>query len=239
MNNEQKVSDINVASLKTIIRECNEEVLGRITSLSEEVNHLKVINDGLAHEMEVLKTENNMLKRRLNELENNIKGKNLIFRGLNSQQTNIGEIQKICQQVLKVEIEKGVKSVKTLYQRNGSAAVVVEFETESDVELILSKTSYLKGRQIYIERDLNAERRLDKIIMIKLRRQLIDFSKKHQVKVRDDRIKVADKWFKWNSEKRLVCGPCNAVNVMGELYGEDFNLNLKYDIIKNSLNLKN
>lgn len=239
MNNDQRVSDISVASLKAIIRECNEEILGNIAKLSEEVGQLKTANDGLVHEMELLKEENNMLKHRLNELETNIKGKNLVIRGLSIQQTNVYEIQKLCREVIRAENCTRIKSTRTLYQRNGMAAVLVQFETESDVEGILKKTENLKGTQIYVERDLNAERRLDKIIMIQLRRKLMDFSKKHQIKVRDDRLKIENRWFKWNLEKKLVCGTFNAINILHELYGEEFNLNIDYHFLKNELNLKN
>lgn len=239
MNSEQqKVSDISVANLKAIIKECNEEVLGRISTLSEEVNNLKTLNDGLIHEMELMKMENNMLKRRLTDIETNIKGKNLVIRGLSLQQTNISEIQKLCQEVLKIENRASIKSVKTLYQRNEMAAVLVEFDSSSNVEDVLKKTSNLKGTHIYIERDLNAERRLDKVIMLQLRRQLLAFSKKHQVKVRDDRIQIGSKWFKWNMEKNLVCGTSDALNIMQELYGDEFNLNIKYYIIKKNVRFK-
>lgn len=239
MSNEQRVSDISVASLKAIIKECNEEILGRLSTLSEEVEQLKMANDGLVHEMNLLKDENNMLKRRLNDLETNIKGKNLVFRGLSIQQTNVFEIQKLCQEVLRTPNNIRAKSARTLYQRNGIAAVLVQFETENEVEDILHRTNFLKGTQIYIERDLNAERRLDKIVMLQLRRKLMDFSKKYKIKVRDDKLKIENKWFKWNSEKKLVCGMTSAINIFKELYGEDFNLNVKYNILKNDLNLKN
>lgn len=134
-----------------------------------------------------------MLKLRLNDLQTSIKVHNLVFRGLSIQQTNVAEIQKICQEVVRIENNIHVKSTRILYQRNGFAAVLVQFETESEVEAILKRTKNLKGTQIYIERDINADRRLDKIIMLQLRRKLMEYSNKYKIKVRDDKLKIENR----------------------------------------------
>lgn len=236
-NEQQKVSELSVANLKAIIKECNEEVLGSIAKLSEDVKELKSQNEALVHEMELLKEENNLLKRRLNDLESQIKGKNLVFRGIAAGQANKIEIQKLCSTVL--QVEKTVKSVKTLYQKERMTAVLVEFESENDVEDVISKTRNLRGTNIYVERDLNAERRRDKIIMLQLRKQLMEFSKAHQIKIRDDKLRVGSKWFKWNKDRKLVCGTIDAITVMKELFGDNFNLNIKYNILKKNWESKN
>ncbi|XP_059226688.1 uncharacterized protein LOC131998414 [Stomoxys calcitrans] len=93
-------------------------------------------------------------------------------------------------QLSQSNVEKTVKSVKTLYQKERMTAVLVEFESENDVEDVISKTRNLRGTNIYVERDLNAERRRDKIIMLQLRKQLMEFSKAHQIKIRDDKLRV-------------------------------------------------
>lgn len=67
----------------------------------------------------------------------------------------------------------------------------------------------------------------------------MEYSNKYKIKVRDDKLKIENRWFKWNSEKILLCGTSNAINVFKELYGEEFNLNIKYNILKNELNIKN
>lgn len=239
MSNEQKVADLNVADLKAIIKGCNEEILVNIATLKDEVSQLKTQNEILVKEMEVLKMDRATSKRRLLDLESHIKGKNLIFKGLSMHQANASEIQKLCLEVLKTDPIPNVKSTKILFHKNEMVTVLTEFGTENDVQQILKQTNNLKGTNMYIERDLNIERQMDKRIMLQLKKLLLNYNKSHQIRVRDDRLKIANKWFNWNNEKQLVCGKQNTAEALKGLYGEEFNLNIKYKILKNNLYSKN
>ncbi|XP_075150847.1 uncharacterized protein LOC142224955 [Haematobia irritans] len=137
----------------------------------------------------------------------------LVVRGISQQQANIPEIKKICQEVLKTERYQNMKSVKTLYRKKDEVVVLVEFGTAEDVEDILMKTRNLKGTNIYIERDLNAERS-----KIKYGYELFALVETH---VRENEFENWDKYFKefnlvWQTAERtsrygrasggVVCG---------------------------------
>lgn len=236
---KQKLSDITVDDLKNIMKENKVEILEGLAKVTDEIRQLKTQNEYLMHEIDLLKMERDKDRKRIAMLEAQIKGKNLIFKGLNSQKSAKDEVNKICKEVLKIEDTSGIKSTRKLFERDGKMTVLVEFQFEENITEVISKTNMLKGTAIYIERDLDAEKQQNKVVLLQLRREVQNMSRKYPIIVRDDRMKINGKWFKFDKNKNLLCGNQDGLIILKELYDNDFNIDVSYNVLFNKLNLKN
>ena len=69
-----------------------------------------------------------------------------------------------------------------------------------------------------------------------MRRDIIAVDKSHAVKVRDNRMKISDKWIKWNKHQELVSGQQPGMNVIKNLYGNKLDaVNFSYNDILNKI----
>lgn len=198
----QKITDLSVDDLKNIIKESYGEVLEGLAKLTEEVRELKTQNEFLMHEIELLKLERDKDLRRIAVLESQIKGKNLIFKGLDSKKLANEAVNAVCSEVLKMTDKTGIKSTKKLFEKEGKMTVLVEFQSNDNVEDVLKKTPELKGTAIYIERDIDSEKQQNKVVLLQLKKEILAVSEKYRILVRDDRFNVNKKWLKWNKEKK-------------------------------------
>lgn len=235
----QKLSELTVDDLKAIMKETNVEILAGLAKLTDEVRELKTQNEFLMHEIELLKLEREKDRRRIAILESQIKGKNLIFKGLDSKKSPNEAVKSICTDVLKMIDTTGIKSTKKIFEKEGKMTILVEFQANDNIEDVIKKTTELKGTGIYIERDLDAEKQQNKVVLLQLKKEILAASKKYRILVRDDRLKVNNKWLKFNKEKKLVCGKDDGVTVLKEFYGNELNIIINYDLLLNKLNLKN
>ncbi|XP_054729228.1 uncharacterized protein LOC129238211 [Anastrepha obliqua] len=236
----QKVGDLDVETLKLIIKESNNEMLEKLNELSSDVAELKKQNEYLSQEIEKIKAEKNMDKIRLAQLEDHIKKQNLIFKGLTVSTSTKEAVDKVCKEVLQINDASIVKSTKKIYERDGKMTVLAEIRSEKDIGDIFKKSSKLAGTTIYVERDLNLERQQDKKVMMQLKKDIMAISSKHRIGVRDDRMKVANKWLRWNKDKKLVCGMEDANITLQLLYENRLqNVKIDYNILLSKIISKN
>lgn len=201
---------------------------------------MKRQNDILKQEMETLKAEKDYDRRRIAVLEDQFKRNNLIFKGLPSNKSAVDEIKKVCNEILEIPDTKILKSAKKLTERNGKATVLAELDSEQSVYAVLGNTNKLRGTEVYIEKDLNPEKQKDKRAMLSLKKDVLKISKVHRIVVRDDRIRIGGKWFKWNLNKQLVCGNEKAEPILKQLYGEQIlGINLEYQYLLKKISPKN
>lgn len=235
----RKIGDLLVDDLKSIIKEGNKEVLDRLDNLSGDVTDLKRQNEMLKQEVEVLKNEKDSDRRRIAQLEDQFKRKNLIFKGVPAS-NSVNEVKKICNEILEIPEPVILKSTKKLNERDGKVMLLAELDSEQSTIDVLKNTKKLAGTDIYIERDLNVDRQKDKKAMLRLKKEVLSVSKFHRVVVRDDRIRIVDKWFKWSSNKQLMCGTSEAESILKMFYGEKaLSINLNYDYLLNRTVSKN
>lgn len=234
VNESQKVNDLSVSDLKNLmketIQETNKEIIESVAILSAQVNLLLEKNKALQEEMEKLRAEREMDHRTITILEDQIKRKNIIFKGIDLE-NNLGEaVKKVCRENLKIQSSVDVKSVKRISNWNGKMSVVAELGSEEAVQDLFKNTRNLAGTTISVERDLNMEKKEQKKVMLQLKKQLLSINRSHRISVRDEKIRIDEKFLIWNRSKELVCGQRKGVDVLYELYGESVNkLNLSYN----------
>lgn len=210
-----------------------KEVVNSITKLHQE-------NANLKSELEQLKKDRIQDRQEISMLQDQMKKKNIIFKGIPSSNELNQTINKVCGENLKLENTPNIKSSKKIYDRNGKMGVLVELDSESEVHSILHKSRNLAGSSISIEKDISKYRQEDKRVMIQLKRDIGNIDKTQRLQVRDDRLRVGNQWFKWNSEKTLTCGKENGEHVLRGIYGNKIdNLDLRYQNIENKLKNKN
>lgn len=238
--NSVKVGELSVEDLRSIFRDENKEVLDKLNYLTDDFNDLKKQNEMLKQEIQNIQAEKDSDRKRIAQLEDQFKRKNLIFKGLPSSKSTVNEVKKVCNEILKIPDTSILKSAKKLTERNGKITVLAELDSEQSTYVVLNNTKELKGTNIYIERDLNVDRQKDKRAMLRLKKEIVKVSKIHRVIVRDDRLRIADKWFKWSQHKQLLCGQSEAEPIMKQLYGDQaLGINLQYEYLVNENISKN
>lgn len=223
--NSTTVANLSVGDLRKILLEMNQESLkdieaklnvvsNTVTALSEENKELKV-------KIEKMSIEAEQNRRNIVLLEDQIKRKNLIFKGLPSE-NNLGQaMNKVLKENLKIDTPVHMKSTRKLSDRNGLMGIVVEFDDEQQVSEIIKNTRNLAGSRIAVERDLNHERQENKKAMLQLRRNILETDNSQRVQVKDDRMKIDNTILFWNREKKLMNGQQNGKLALEKIYGKE------------------
>lgn len=208
------------------------------SEISSEVNALRMENKHLKEEMAKMKKENEENKKDIKWLENQVKTNKLFIKGLYSAKEPFTEVRNFFKD--KLQIEPNIQAVRKIFDKNEKMSVVVEFESSQSVEEVLKNTRKLAGSSISVERDLIPRKQQDKKAFLILKKRILAVSKEHKVLVRDDKLKIKDKWFKWNNANELVTGNSDGENVLITIYGEVIkSISCKYDDIMQNLNQKN
>lgn len=229
-----KVNELSVGDLKNLmketIQETNVEIIESVTILSTQVNLLLEKNKELQEEMEKLRADRERDHRTITMLEDQIKRKNIIIKGLDSENNLRDAVKKVCRDNLKIQSSVSIKSVKRLSNWNGKMSVVAELDSEEAVQDLFKNTRNLAGTTISVERDLNMVKKEQKKVMLQLKRELLSINRNHRISVRDEKIRINENLLIWNKSKELVCGQRNGIDVLCEIYGEAVNkLNLSYN----------
>ena len=229
INDNTLLSELRYKDLTDALAAGNREMSTKLDLLIQENALLKL-------ELKDLKIERDRDHRKLINLENHMKRKSLIFRNLPSEDICENAVKAVCDTKLKVHVD--LKAARKLYDRNGRMGVIVEMDSERMVDTVLKSTRNLAGTAISIERDINSDRQEDKKVLLQLKKDILETDKRHAVRVRDDSMRINNKWLKWNPQKQLVCGSQNGTEAITELYGNTFdNFNFSYaDIIKKIVN---
>lgn len=224
---DRKVGEMRVDELKYVIealtRNIYKDIFGQVQLLTTNVAKLENDNIVLRKEIRELREESDFRRRQLQVVEDQVKRKNIIVKGLNSntRKTPKEELMVLCTETLKLDPnEINVRSVKKIYDRNNKMGIVAELNSEEEVYKVLKETGKLNRESlISVEKDLNSEKQVQKRVMLRLKRDLLAVNRSQRVTVRDERMRIADKWFYWNQRKQLTSGNSNRVAVMKELYG--------------------
>lgn len=238
INENTLLSELRYKDIKELIMNANAEAMTSVNSAikSLETKMDKIIdeNNELKNEIKALRVEREVEHRRLINLETSMKKKNLIFKDIPSEVSASDAVVKLCGTKLNVNVD--LKGARKIYDRNGKMGVIAEFGSELVVESVLKKTRALTGTPISIERDLNSDRQNDKKVMIQLKKDILEADKRHAVRVRDDALRINNKWIRWDKEKVLSSGAEKGVNVFKELYGNVFdNYDFSYKVISDKI----
>lgn len=221
-----------------------ENVKHHIDEVKSDVNKISMENKELKEEVKSLKTNWESDQKRLSQLEDEVRKKKIIIRGLKTQKSAIDAVKAIYKDQLKIsKAAEEIENVKKMYEHEGKMTVIVEMRTSEIVREVLKQSKELAGTSIFIDRDLSAERQQKKKIMIVLRKDILAVSENKRISVRGDKLVIAGKWFTWNRENKLMCGQKSGEEELRNIYGENSSkINIDYSklILKvNPTNSKN
>lgn len=250
-NDGSPVGSMAVTDLMKLMSTLMDE---KLTNMKQDVEEIKNNVSGLSLKLDEVKSENQLLKNEITQLreerekdhqqivylQEHIKRNNLIFKGIDTKSTLEDSVRDCCKNNLKISEEIVLLSTRKLYEKNGKVGVVAEFSSGEAVKDIFKNTKNLAGSKIIVERDLTTEKQQDKRVMLELKKRIKEVSSKHKIMVRNEKIKISDKWLMWNKNKILISGNQNGNVVLENLYGQAINsVNFNYHEILTKLNSKN
>lgn len=234
MGDDRKIGEMSIKDMKDLIAASLANVTKDLADLKETMKTLAEENKSLKLELEKLRGDRDSQHRQMMSMEDHIKRKNVIFKGLASHISLSESVRKVCLENLKMQTPVIVKSTKKIYDSRGKMGVIVELDSEDMVEAVFKSTRNLAGSTISVERDLNSERQQKKKVLLQLKKDLSAVNNNHRISVRNDRMKLDDKWFFWSKENELVCGRDSALPVIRSIYGDSirtFNFNY-FDLLQ-------
>lgn len=215
-----------------------EDLKVEIVGIGADVSALKRENQELKDELNKVQQENNQFKKDINWLQNQIKPNKLFIKGITSSKNPMEEAKNLFRD--KLNISTTIKYVKKVFDRNGKMAIIIELENEQAIQEVFRNTKKLAGSNITIERDMIPTKQLHKRIFLILKKKILSLSKQHKIVVREDKMKIKDQWFKWNSKNKLVSGNDDGEQEFEKLYGDvKKNICLNYDQFFEELYPKN
>ena len=76
--------------------------------------------------------------------------------------------------------------------------------------------------------------------MLKIKKDILIEDAHFKILVRDDQLKIDNKWFRFDSQNKFVCGSENGKNIIDKMYNNRLkNVCLDFDILKNLITSKN
>lgn len=234
MDPNTTVANLSVRDLTSLLREINreslEEVHQKLNTVWNTMNQITEENKELKAKIEMMSQEAERSRRHMLMLEDQVKRKNLIFKGVPTENNLAQAASRVIKDNLKINTPVHVKSTKKIFDRNGSMGIVVELDDEQQVTEILRNTKNLAGTHISVEKDLNQERQENKKAMLKMRKNILGIDNSRRVQVRDDRLKIESTTLSWNRDKELVNGQEKGSVALEKIYGKQKiqNLDLNY-----------
>lgn len=196
------------------------EVKSGIGNITTEVQRLKEENKALKDEVKQLRRDRDADKKEVNRLIEQSKRKNVIFKGLEKKDNMKLAVETVCSEKLQIN-DAGVRAVRTIYERGGIVGVVAEMNSEDTVVTILKNTRKLAGTNISVERDLSDEKQLNKRALLLLRKNIMNYDPSLKISVRSDTLIIRNHRMYWSSNKVLLCGQQNAIEILREIYGRN------------------
>lgn len=204
------VKDLSVDEFKELIVKTNAEVFEKYEALHEEIKMLK-------EEVVEMRNRNRALEIEVNNIEKTQKRKNIVLKGLDAREEPVEAANNVCKNILKVP-EVIIKNARKTYENNGLMTVVAEMDTESMVYESLRRSRNLQGTRISLDKDLSKDGRDNKAVMFSLKRTLNEIDASKKVTVRNDRMRVENNWFYWDTNKNLKSNKDNGKGILMNIY---------------------
>lgn len=240
-SNLRVISTIELESLLTravrgVFDEKIEPMKEKLEAVAEEVQDLKAENANLQNRIEALQNSQTASTRQVTHLENNLKRRNLIFRGLAANNDIKDAVRNIIVNTMKVNIPNLILcSCRKIYEKERKITVVAEFPDEETVNSILKCARNLQGTRITLERDLSQQRQENRKAMISLKSMLREVNNDKLVAIRNDEMRIDGKWFRWSVDKVLMHQQeKNGMNILANIYNNQLDLSkMSYHMLVN------
>lgn len=223
-----------LSTVKNEIKEClTEELDARFQNIptKEELLQVRQELESLKIDCEQYQKEKYGLQNRLTAIERTLREKNLIFSNVSVSTNPAKVVEDICSGNLGVNNVNIKKVIKLKEDRSkNSSTILAEFSDESTVNLLLQQAKRLKGTKIGLSRDLPAETREARNILLKIRKEIQKASstEKLNIKVFNNKLIVDNVTLILNSN---YFGD-RKNNIDGRKYLKD-NFNVDFDVVKN------
>lgn len=225
---------------KLLTKEDLDEIIFKINNMNEKVNELSIENQNLKEDIAKLKKERLEDHRHIMLLEEQIKSKNLIFKGVPTNKSAFKAVVSILKEKLKIKKRVEIANVKKVQESNKKMTVLVEMRSSYMVRYILRHAKNLSGSSIYIDRDLNCDQMQHKKLMLQLKKDILHINKSKKIKVLNNKLLIDGNWFMWNNKDELVCGEEKAEVVLKSIYGDSIsNVNIEIKNVISRINAKN
>lgn len=207
----------NVATKDDLVKITNE-----LTDVKAKVSALEEENSALKHALNKVIKDQDLDRKKIQYLEEQVKKKSLILRNIPANRSVKEAAQSVCRNNLKMQNNVEIITTRWLGEKQDKMTVAVELATESMVDEVLKHAKNLAGTAISISRDLTSEKQQQRKAMVQLKSQLLGINESKQVLIRENKLKVDDKWYHWNQHKRLVCGKADGLRELTKSYGDAF-----------------
>lgn len=217
-----------------------QQISNKVEDVSEKIDVLSAENQILQDKIKALEEDKEKTERRMLLLEDAVKKKSIIIKGLKSQKSLYKAVDNLFKNKLKISSRVEIESIKKLYDGDEKMAVVVEVGSERMVSEVFKHTKNLAGSNIFIENDLNSKRQQTKKVMLQLKKEILAVSKSKRILIRSDKMRVGEKWFYFNKENVLVCNNESGEDTLKEFYGDSSSqIDILYDSLLSKINSKN
>lgn len=217
-----------------------EEIKTNVHELSGKIDKLQSENQALKEEVKQLKEENEKENKQILFLQEHSKRNNIIFKNIDYKVPLNEAVTDCCKENLKIAKDICIVSTRKLYEKDGKAGIIAEFQSEAIVREVFQHAKNLAGTQIFLDRDLTTEKQKDKRVMLELKKLIQNVSQKHRIKVINEKMRIDQKRFFWNGQKELVSGKQSGKDALKNLYGDAIvSININYYDILSKLTSKN
>lgn len=200
------MQDGNEALTKSSLRDVLKEELN--AALDEKLVSLATKNDVVKISEQVIQLKDGVCnqEKRLNQIEWKQRSKNLIFKNIPQKTEYKPYITSLLHNIMQLKhiCPGSIYTLKTIKEKK-LVIVLVEFSSNEDVRDIIRKVQTLKGTNIIIERDLSAEERERKGLLLVIRREVLRKAAENDVSVK---VVVSDNKIKFDSTVFLFDKTC-------------------------------
>lgn len=232
----KELQSILAKTVSDVFDEKIQPLQTQVDSVAADVEKIKAENIELHNKIANLEKNKEECDRQVAILENNMKRKNLVFRGLASNIDIKEAVRNTIINTMKVNIAQLILcSCRKIYEKEGKMTIIVEFPDEETVNIILKHVKNLQGSRITIERDLSQQRQEKRKAMIGLKSMLREADSEKLVSIRNDEMRVDGKWFRWSDDKVLMHQKeRNGMIILATIYNNKLDLsNVNYNMLLN------
>ncbi|KAF6208384.1 hypothetical protein GE061_016838 [Apolygus lucorum] len=192
--------------------------------VNKEIIGLRSENAALRDELTRLRVEVGSLGLRADRLESSTKRNNLIFYGLEYDALSDPKavLEAFLSQVLGVPIDSiSIVEVYRLGKAPARAPLLAKFSRGADVDVVLSKTSQLRGTSFGVNRDYSDRVRNARRNLFLIRKEVIRIKPDLRIFVRGDALLADNHRFTWSEDVGLMFEGVDGCSRLGSLVGSD------------------
>lgn len=212
-------------------------------TLDKKLANLATKTDIDTVKQDVVLLQNNLQSHesRLHQMEWKQRAKNVIFKYIPQKKSYKAYISSLLQNIMGLEIQPRSIFILRVLPDKKQVILLVEFLSNDEVHEIFSKVNTLKSTNIIIEKDLSAEERKRKGVLLNIRKEVLKRAKENNISIKivvsENRIRFNDDGFVFDrSSNEFFMGSSGTGVILREYILDKFNVlvDINYTIIVNA-----